>query len=207
MFGLSGVPTQTIQIHKRDSLVKPPIKTPTTTEINSATAKIESKTRDIHDYLDIYLDPVVAIATFILSYFLAKIITDRQEKNKLTSLFNYFNLYLINQNKAIDRQIEEIKKQKDAIKELSNTDGITISIINQPYYILDTINKEALLDAWTKIGKKEAQKYFDIISHIELTRKIFQAYKDYHTNFLQRLNGIRQDWNTKLSTFTKLKHL
>jgi|GEM_PF-6227439 len=161
--------------------------------------------RDIHDYIDIYLDPLVAIGTFVLGYYLSKIITDRQENSKLTSLLSYFQLYLTNQRAAIDKQIDQMILQKSALKNLNNTSGLSVSLVNQPYYILDSINKESLLQAWTTIGKMSSQKFFDIISHIELTRKIFDAYKDHHSTFINRLNSIQVDWNTKMTELHKLK--
>jgi len=96
--------------------------------------------RDIHDYIDIYLDPVLVLVNFLLGYWISTISFNRKTKAKKHKLLEYFKTYLERQNKAIERQNEEILNHKTKADNLANTEGFNIVLINQPYFILDSIN-------------------------------------------------------------------
>lgn len=163
------------------------------------------KDRDIHDYLYIYLPPVVVVVTFILGYVISNAINKNQEHRRLKRVFDFFQLYYENQIKSIKKQIIFIKEQEVKVSQLKNTNGLDITLINQPYFILDSIKKEELFSAWIDIMKKDSQSLINILTYIEFTKKSFIRYSEHHKGFLERQDEIRLKWNSKITEFHKIK--
>jgi hypothetical protein len=161
--------------------------------------------KDLFDYIAIFLAPITAIMTFILGYIISNAINKNQENRKLTRVFDYFQLYYKNQINAIKGQIELIKEQKDKVNQLKDTSGLSITITSQPYFILDSINKEELFSSWTNNKKKDSQSLMDIIKFIEFTRKSFEKYVEYHKGFILRQSDIQSKWNNKITAWHNLK--
>ncbi len=163
------------------------------------------KAKDIHDYVGIYLEPFLGVLTFFLGYLLSKIITTKQEVSKLKKVYQYFSVYFTSQLSNIREQIKFIKEAAREVSKLKNTSGLDIKLINQPYFILDTINKEDLLDSWIRVGRKEPIELIKTLKFIEFTKVSFNGYMEYHRKFLERQFGIRNKWNASIDSFHKLK--
>ncbi len=88
--------------------------------------------RDIHDYVDIYLDPVIVIITFVLGYIISNLINKNQEIRKFQRVLEYFIVYYKDQISSVIKQLELIKEQSTKISLLKNTNGLGIDLINQP---------------------------------------------------------------------------
>lgn len=161
--------------------------------------------RDIHDFIDIYLDPVIVILTFILGYWISTISFNRKTKAKNHKLLEYFKTYLERQNKAIDRQNEEILKHKKKADNLADTGGFDIVLINQPYFILDSINKEDLLEALKTIRLVTPANFIETLDFIEFTKKCYERHSFQHTNFIDQLAALRERWNSTIQDFHNLK--
>jgi hypothetical protein len=156
------------------------------------------------DYTDVFLDPIIVILTFLLGYWLANIQMRKKDNNELDALYDYFKLYLVKQEESIKKQFDEIKKQKENLHSLKPFNGLSIHFLVQPYYILDNLNKEHLVRSYKRKGLSE-NKAIELISFIELTRKNFERYETYHSNFLRRQNEFREKWNAQMKDFHQYK--
>lgn len=161
--------------------------------------------RDIWDKVNIIIPSVISIIAFISGFFLSNYIENKKDKRNLTRVYDYFMEYFKEQIILIRNQTVSIVKQKVDVSLLKNTGGINFHIISQPYFILDSINKEELFTAWTNIKKKEGKTLIDILKYIEYTKKVFDGYNEHHKEFLLRQREIRDKWNSRCSDFHTLK--
>ncbi|MES2836714.1 MAG: hypothetical protein V4667_04285 [Bacteroidota bacterium] len=161
--------------------------------------------KNIFDYVDIFLDPIVAIITFILGIWVSNYFTNKKENKKLSDTIDYFDLYYLDQKKSIDDQIEAFGKLEKDLDNYINTNGLPYQYILQPYSILETINKETLLNAWTKIKNRDPKTLMNILKFIEFIKTLFTFHQDYHKDFLIRQNELRNKWQKEINEFMVLK--
>lgn len=163
---------------------------------------VESK--DIFDYIEIFLDPIIIIITFILGFLLSNYNIKRKENNELDSLFEYFKIYVKNQKEQISKQIIEMDKQLINVSNLSNIGGLSIINVQPIDFILEDVNKQLLLKAWIKKDLNE-QNLIDILKIFNYTKISFENYQIYHKGFLERQTNLREKWNLKIKNFHDYK--
>ncbi|MFT4662589.1 MAG: hypothetical protein ACI8XB_002879 [Patiriisocius sp.] len=156
------------------------------------------------DYTDVFLDPVIVIITFVLAYWLANIQSKRKNKKELNNLFEYFSLYLTKQTESINKQIKYINEHALELEALKPFNGPAVKFTIQPYHLLESMNKENLVQSFKQKGI-ESEKVMNIISYIDLTKITFDNYREYHKGFLSRQNDARVKWNSQMIEFHQLK--
>lgn len=163
---------------------------------------VESK--DLFDYIEIFLDPIVIIITFILGFWLSNYSIKKKENIELDSLFDYFKIYVENQLQQISKQIIEIETQQKKISNLKNMGGLTIINIQPLYFILEGINKQQLLKSWIRKGNID-QKLIIILKYFNFTKLSFDNYQSFHSGFLERQNLLRDKWNNSIKNLHDFK--
>jgi hypothetical protein len=156
------------------------------------------------EYINLILPSVMGVITFILGYVVSNSISNKKDKTNLIAIYEYFTLYLNHQLESIDVQIELMKEQIIKLGELDSMEGLSITLKIQPYYALDSINKEALMQSFKHKGKKPDESLI-IINYIELTRHSFEHYKIYHQDYIESQQELRARWNDALKEFINFK--
>ncbi|MGV3631744.1 MAG: hypothetical protein ACO1O6_11095 [Bacteroidota bacterium] len=147
--------------------------------------------------IDVFLDPIVVIITFFLGYWISNHQTNKKENKELDALYDYFTLYLTKQKKALKAQMDYLIKQREDLSQLIPFSSLPLNLSIQPYYILDNINKEKLVQSFERKNRK-GQQVIELISFIELSRAIFSKYEVYHGQFTTRQNDFQNQWNQHL---------
>lgn len=161
--------------------------------------------RDIHDYLDIYLDPIIVIGTFVLGYIVSNQINKNQERRRLTRVYDFFLHYLKNQFLGISNQVEVMKNYKNQIENLQGFSNVSIVTVSQPFFLLDSIKLEDLFSSWIDIKKRNVNELFEILRFMDFTRSSFKSYIDNHRAFGASQSQLSEKWNIKIAEFHTLK--
>ncbi len=157
------------------------------------------------DYLDIFLDPLIVVITFIIGYWVSNLISKNKEKRRLRSIYEFFKDYLNNQFPGIQSQIDLIKEYKDNISGLKGISNVSITVVPQPYFLLDSINLEDLFSAWRFKKRRNTQDLIDILKMIEFSKVTFNGYFENHKTFTARQINIYDNWRAKIKEFHDLK--
>lgn len=166
---------------------------------------ILNTTKDTFDYIDIFLDPVIAVVTFILGIWVSNYFTNKKEKNKLKETIEYFDLYYKDQKLSIQDQVRALEQLEKDLGSLTNTNGLAYPKVMQPFTILETINKETLLNAWTNIKARDPKALVNILKFIEYIKVLFNFHEDFHERFLISQNDLRIKWQNSINEFMVLK--
>lgn len=165
---------------------------------------IENSTPSILDYIDVFLDPVIVIITFFLGFLLANIQAKRKDKKENSDLFEYFSVYLTKQNESIKKQLDNMKEHLVILESLSPFNGPKVIFIIQPYHLLESMNKERLVQSFKQ--KEISQNVvLNIISFIDLTKISFNHYQEFHAQYLKDQSLVREKWNFKMTELHQLK--
>ncbi len=160
--------------------------------------------RDMHDYIDIYLDPVVIVFTFFLGYVISNKVNMNQEVRRINRVFDYFKIYFENQIHAIEKQLSLMIEQKNKVADLKNASGLGLIVVSQPFSIFEAINKEELFSAWVRNGKNK-QELIKIFGLIDFLKVSIEGYVNSNKEFNNNHRIIRNDWNQKVREFHELK--
>lgn len=156
------------------------------------------------DLLKLLFDFFITLITFILGYWLSSYQLNKKEIKELNNVYEYFLQYLKKQHKSICRQCDLIEEYKGKIVNLLNTNPPPLTLINQPYYILDSLNREKVARS-LKVNGHSIENTMKIIGFIELSRAVFENIIEFHKGFMNRHLDIRNRWNKEIKTFHKQK--
>jgi hypothetical protein len=162
-------------------------------------------TKDIHDYFDIYLGPITALATFFLGYFLAKISFNLKQRKRQDSLIGFYTNYLNQQLKATKKFAKEIEKMISNMQASLKLQNEPLTIISQPFILFDSIDKISLRKALESKSNKTKIEFAESVLKIEYYKSNFEFFKKNHHEFLKANEIIGNKWNNQITKFHDLK--
>jgi len=162
--------------------------------------------KDFLDYLDVFLDPILLIITFLLGYWISSWQLNRKEKKELDEQFDYFTLYLSKQSDSIKNQIQTIRETISGLENLKPFKVVQTRFIIQPIELLDTMNKAQITKSFQYKGFPPSDAVQLFVS-INLCMENFKQYRESHIRFIQRQNEILLKWNEQIQDFHLSKML
>jgi hypothetical protein len=163
-------------------------------------------TKDWLDYTDVFLDPILLIATFVLGYFMSSWQIKRKGKRELDEQFKYFTLYLSKQRDSIKKQIEAIDETIMFFDELKPFKTVLTKFIIQPVELLNTMNKSHITKSFEHKGYSPNDAV-NLFIFINLCMENFNTFRESHLRFSQRQNDILNRWNELIQDFHRSKML
>jgi hypothetical protein len=158
----------------------------------------------LFQFLDHFIDPILVIITFILGFIVANAQVKKKERKELDSLFEYFNLYLLNQKDAFKRQIDSFKEYTNSLETLRPYNSLQIEYIIQPYEMFEVINKAELVQSF-KRQNIDGNKAVKILTTISLFKENINIFKEAHNNLITRQNGLMEQWNLGMTQMNQTK--
>jgi len=129
---------------------------------------------------------LLPLLTFFHGYILSDKLSKSKEKRRLLRTYTYFVHYYSDQIAAIQKQINSIKKLLEGVKQMTHVMSFNLELVNQPYFIIDSINKSELFDVWCNVKKYDPNEYINLLKSIQYFKSSFENHKNYYNGFLPR---------------------
>ncbi|MDX2191511.1 MAG: hypothetical protein SFY32_16790 [Bacteroidota bacterium] len=155
--------------------------------------------RDFLDYLSIFLESIIVIIAVALGNYFSNRSYNRQENEKLERLFKYFQSYVIYQKERIQSQIDSIVSFKESCEKSKDFKHITIHKVVQPYFILDSINKQDLFESF-RIQKSD-RDLIKYLTDLEIIKITFENFLFENDSYVESINFLNDEWNKEFSDF------
>jgi hypothetical protein len=162
------------------------------------------KTCDLKFFLELLIDPVLLVITFILGFVISNIQRKRKNKAELNSLFEFFILYLAKQQDSFQRQLVLFSNYLESLKKIKPYHGIELGFIVQPYELLEVIDKVKLIQSF-KQNKISENKALSILTVISFFKENIRIFSEAHNHFIDKQNGIGAEWNLAMMQFHQEK--
>jgi hypothetical protein len=161
-------------------------------------------TKDWLDYIDVFLDPVLLIITFILGYFISSWQVKRKEKKDLEEQYDFFTLYLTKQRDAIIKQIDSIEETILNLEKIKPFNSVQSKFIIQPIELLNSLNKAHVTKSFEHMGHSPNDAV-NLFVFINLCMENFNNFRESHLRFTKRQNEILENWNLLIQDFHRSK--